>query len=163
MKIRHAELKDVAVIAELIHELAIYERAEGEVRVTHDDLRASLFGSEPRVYCELVELDDGDVVGFAVWFLNFSTWTGHHGLYLEDLYVRPAHRGQGLGRSLLAELAAHCVSKGYSRLQFSALDWNTPAIEFYRSLGAEAMSEWTVYRFSGASLAQLAASAKRPS
>jgi GNAT superfamily N-acetyltransferase len=159
MKIRHAEASDVPVISELIRDLAIYERAEDEVHVTHDDLRESLFGPEPRVYCELVEVDDGEVVGFAVWFLNFSTWTGHYGVYLEDLYVRPSQRGHGFGRALLAKLAAHCVANGYTRLQWSALDWNTPAIDFYTSLGAEAMSEWTVYRFTGASLERLAASA----
>jgi GNAT superfamily N-acetyltransferase len=155
MKIRRAVPSDVAVIAELIRELAIYERAEDEVTVTHDDLRESFFGAEPRVFCELLE-DEGAVAGFAVWFLNFSTWTGHYGVYLEDLFVRPEHRGRGFGTALLAQLAKECVSNGYTRLQWSALDWNTPAIDFYMALGAEEMNEWTVYRLTGAPLEQLA-------
>jgi GNAT superfamily N-acetyltransferase len=158
MNIRRAVSSDIDVIAELIRDLATYERAEVEVEVTRDDLAQSLFGSDPRVFCDLVEEDHGSVVGFAVWFLNYSTWTGHYGVYLEDLFVRPAFRSHGFGKALLAGLATECISNGYTRLQWSALDWNTPAIDFYTSLGAEAMSEWTVYRLSGAALADLAAS-----
>jgi GNAT superfamily N-acetyltransferase len=121
-------------------------------------LRESFFGSDPRVFCELLEADEDDVVGFAVWFLNYSTWTGHYGVYLEDLFVRPEHRGRGFGKALLARLASECVTKGYTRLQWSALDWNTPALDFYKSLGAEAMDEWTVYRLSGEALKHLASS-----
>ncbi|MGC2486327.1 MAG: GNAT family N-acetyltransferase [Acidimicrobiales bacterium] len=157
MNIRRAEPTDTDVIAELIRDLATYERAEDEVAITRDDIEQSLFGSDPRVFCDLVERDEGSVVGFAVWFLNYSTWTGHYGIYLEDLFVRPESRGRGFGKALLARLAQECVAKGYTRLQWSALDWNTPAIDFYTSLGAEAMSEWTVYRLSGVALEDLAA------
>ncbi|HTT59971.1 MAG TPA: GNAT family N-acetyltransferase [Acidimicrobiales bacterium] len=157
MKIRRASPADVEVIHELIRDLAIYERAEGEVDVSLDEIAQSFFGAEPRVFCDLVE-DDTSVVGFAVWFLNYSTWTGHYGIYLEDLYVRPESRGRGFGKALLAALAQECVNNGYTRLQWSALNWNTPSIDFYTALGAEAMSEWTLYRLSGGPLEQLAAS-----
>src|ERR1700722_14203139 len=157
MNIRRALPSDAGVIADLIRDLATYERAEDEVEITHDDIELSLFGPNPRVFCDLIEDDKGLVVGFAVWFLNYSTWTGHYGIYLEDLFVRPEFRGRGFGKALLRVLAQEGVSNGYTRLQWSALDWNTPAIDFYTSLGAEAMSEWTVYRLSGASLESLAA------
>lgn len=160
MNIRRAEPRDAEVIDELIRELASYERAEGEVRVTPEQIEQILFRGDRRVFCELVEVDDGSVGGFALWFLNYSTWTGHYGVYLEDLFVRPEYRGRGYGKALLARLASECVTHGYTRLQWSALDWNTPAINFYTSLGAEAMSEWTVYRLSGASLEQLASSSR---
>ncbi|MGB8195615.1 MAG: GNAT family N-acetyltransferase [Acidimicrobiales bacterium] len=158
MTIRRAEPRDAEVIAELIRELASYERAAGEVRITLEQIDRVLFGGDRRVFCELVEVGDGSVGGFAVWFLNYSTWTGQYGVYLEDLFVRPEYRGRGYGTALLARLASECVTHGYTRLQWSALDWNTPAIDFYTSLGAEAMSEWTVYRLSGAPLEQLARS-----
>jgi GNAT superfamily N-acetyltransferase len=162
MNIRRAEPRDTEVIEELVRELACYERAEGEVKMTREQIDQSFFRGDPRVFCELVEVDDGSVVGFAVWFLNYSTWTGHYGVYLEDLFVRPEHRGRGFGKALLARLANECVTHGYTRLQWSALDWNTPAIDFYTSLGAEAMSEWTVYRLSGVSLKQLASTSDLP-
>jgi GNAT superfamily N-acetyltransferase len=157
MNIRRAESRDVEAIEQLIRDLAVYERAEDEVNITREEIEESFFRSDSRVYCELVEVD-GVVVGFAVWFLNYSTWTGHYGVYLEDLFVRPEYRGRGFGKALLARLARECVTNGYTRLQWSALDWNTPAIEFYTSLGSEAMSEWTGYRLSGASLEKLASS-----
>jgi GNAT superfamily N-acetyltransferase len=153
--VRPAEDRDVDSVVAMVHELAAYERAADECRLGADQLRAALFGPHPALFCQVAE-DDGAVVGMALWFLNFSTWDGVHGLYLEDLYVRPEHRGGGHGRALLAELAAECVRRGYSRLQWWVLDWNSPAIEFYRGLGAAAMDEWTVFRLTGEPLSRLA-------
>jgi GNAT superfamily N-acetyltransferase len=139
----------------MVHELAEYERAAHECHLTVEQLRAALFGATPALFGHVAEADGG-LVGLALWFLNFSTWDGAHGIYLEDLYVRPAHRGGGHGRALLAELAAECLRRGYSRLQWSVLDWNTPSIEFYRRLGAEPVDGWTVYRVGGPALARMA-------
>ena len=111
--------------------------------------------SNPRLFCEIAEWD-GEPVGFAVWFVNFSTFSGRSGIYLEDLFVRPALRGKGIGKALLVHLAKECVANGWSRLQWSVLDWNTPSIEFYKSLGAEMMDEWTVCRVGGPALTALA-------
>jgi GNAT superfamily N-acetyltransferase len=155
--IRPAQPQDVAAIYALIRELAEYERSLAEVVATRDLLASSLFGPEPAVFAHVAE-HEGSVVGFALWFLNYSTWLGTHGIYLEDLYVTPAMRGSGLGRALLAELAGICVERGYGRLQWWVLDWNFAAISFYRSLGAVAMDEWTVFRLTGPTLAALAAS-----
>jgi L-amino acid N-acyltransferase YncA len=152
VKIRSASVDDLDHIASLIRELARYERAIDQALATTDQLREAFFGTSPQVFCNLVETDDGEVAGFAVWFLNFSTWTGTHGIYLEDLYVRPQYRGRGYGKALLTRLAQECVQCGYARLQWSVLDWNTPSINFYHSLGAEALDEWTVYRLSGDAL-----------
>ncbi|HEX9064647.1 MAG TPA: GNAT family N-acetyltransferase [Streptosporangiaceae bacterium] len=159
--IRPAVPADVPRILELIIELARYERAAGEVRATEDGLMQALFAVEPAVFAHVAE-DGGRVVGFALWFLNFSTWLGRHGIYLEDLYVTPAMRGRGVGKALLAELASICVRSGYGRLEWWVLDWNAPAIGFYRAIGAEPMSEWTVQRLTGPDLERLAASALRP-
>lgn len=141
----------------MIRELARYERLPDEAKATDEQLHAAFFGEHPTVFCELVETEEGDVAGFAVWFLNYSTWTGTNGIYLEDLFVRPPFRGRGYGRALLVRLAQECVDRGYERFQWSVLDWNTPSIDFYRSLGAEALDEWTVYRVTGDALARLAA------
>lgn len=154
--IRQAAEADVPRILELITELAVYERAADQVSATEDGLRAALFAPAPAVFAHVAEAA-GEVVGFALWFLNFSTWLGQHGIYLEDLYVTPAMRGRGVGKALLAELAAICVRRGYGRLEWWVLDWNEPAIGFYRSIGALPMSEWTVQRLTGAELSQLAA------
>jgi GNAT superfamily N-acetyltransferase len=156
--IRRARPADVPAIYELIRELAAYERSLPEMTGTEDQLRDSLFGrAEPAVFAHVVE-HDGAVAGFALWFLNYSTWLCRHGIYLEDLYVRPDMRGRGYGRQLLAELAALCLERGYGRLEWWVLDWNEPALGFYRSLGAEPMTDWTVHRVTGRALADLAAS-----
>jgi GNAT superfamily N-acetyltransferase len=153
--IRPATPADVPRIGELIRELASYERSLDRVTATDDDLRTTLFAVQPAVFAHVAVVDD-EVVGFALWFLNFSTWLGRHGIYLEDLYVTPATRGRGVGQALLAELAAICVRRGYGRLEWWVLDWNAPAIGFYHSIGAEPMSEWTVQRLAGQSLYDLA-------
>jgi GNAT superfamily N-acetyltransferase len=143
---------DVPAVVGLVRELADYERALSEVHLTEDQLRTSLFGDSPALFGHVAQDDDGTVVGVALWFLNFSTWRGTHGIYLEDLYVQPAHRGRGLGRELLRTLAAVCVERGYSRLEWSVLDWNTPSIDFYRAAGAVPMDEWTVFRLTDEAL-----------
>ena len=133
------------VIAALIRELATYEREPEAAKATDDDLRAALFGPNPAAFCHVAELN-GEVVGLAVWFLNYSTWTGKHGIYLEDLFVRPAARGTGLGKALLSRLVEIARERGYARVEWSVLDWNTPAADFYRALGARPMDDWTVWR-----------------
>jgi GNAT superfamily N-acetyltransferase len=153
--IRPAGPGDVPAILALIRELADYEKALAEVRNTSDDLRAALFGPAPAIFAHVAE-HEGRVAGFALWFVNYSTWTGRHGIYLEDLYVTPELRGSGLGRALLAELAAICVQRGYARLDWAVLDWNAPALGFYASLGAESLDGWRLRRLSGAALAALA-------
>src|SRR5262249_13668286 len=155
--IRPAAVTDVPRILALIRELADYERSLDEVTATEDGLRAAMFDAQPAVFAH-VAVVDGEVVGFALWFLNFSTWLGRHGIYLEDLYVTPVMRGRGIGKALLAELAAICVRRGYGRLEWWVLDWNAAAIGFYRSIGAEPGSEWTVQRLSGPALRDMAGS-----
>ena len=156
MTIRDVRAEDGPSVVELVHELADYERAADECALTDEQLRAALFGPSPALFGFVAELD-GEVVGFALWFLNFSTWRGTHGIYLEDLYVRPEHRGHGFGRLLLARLARECVGRGYARLEWSVLDWNEPAVGFYRRIGAVAMDGWTVDRLAGDALTALAA------
>jgi len=153
--IRPVRPGDVDAVVAMVHELAAYERAADQCDLTVEQLNQALFGEHPAVFAHVAE-DDGVVVGFALWFLNFSTWDGVHGVYLEDLYVRREHRGGGHGRALLAELASVCVQRGYSRLTWWVLDWNSPAIGFYRSLGAVAMDEWTTFRLTGDSLTAVA-------
>jgi len=155
VNIRRAAIADGDAILALIRDLAEYERELEAVEATVETLEAALFGNQPTAYCDLVEVD-GELVGMAIWFLNFSTWQSKYGIYLEDLFVRPSHRGQGFGHSLLKHLAQTCVENGYGRFQWSVLDWNQPAIDFYLQLGAVAMDEWTVYRVSGDALTQLA-------
>ncbi len=143
----------------MVRDLAEYERAAHEVVATEEQLRAALFGPQPTVFAHVVEHDDGKgrlLGGFALWFLNFSTWLGRNGLYLEDLYVRPDLRGSGYGRRLLSTLARECLEQGYGRLEWWVLDWNEPALGFYRQLGAIPMDEWTVHRVTGKDLQQLA-------
>ena len=155
--IREAKLSDVQVIYDLIVELAIYEKEPDAVVASAEDIQENLFGTNPVAYCHVAEVD-GQVVGIAIWFLNYSTWLGKAGLYLEDLFVKPEFRGSGLGLSLMKTLAQVCVDRGYERFQWWVLDWNEPSINFYKSIGAEAMDEWTVYRLSGNALTSFAAS-----
>ncbi|MER6124238.1 GNAT family N-acetyltransferase [Streptomyces sp. NPDC001795] len=153
--IRTATPADVPVIHALIRELAEYEKAPDEARATQEQLSEALFGDRPAAFAHVAEGDGGEVVGFALWFLNFSTWRGVHGIYLEDLYVRPGARGGGHGKALLTELARICVARGYERLEWSVLNWNRPAIDFYEALGARPQDEWTVYRLTDGALAEL--------
>lgn len=156
--IREAVPTDVPLILDLVRELADYEQAPHEAVATVEQMNEALFGAAPAVFGLIAEDDEsGEPVGFALWFRNFSTWRGTHGVYLEDLYVRPSARGGGHGRALLTELARICVRNGYSRLEWSVLDWNEPAIGFYKSLGAIPMDEWTVFRLTDRALAELGA------
>lgn len=160
--IRHATSADAPVIHAMVRDLAEYEKALDEARATEEQLREALFGERPAAFAHIAEDDaTGEVVGFSLWFLNFSTWRGVHGIYLEDLYVRPEARGGGHGKALLAELARICVERGYERLEWSVLDWNEPSINFYKSLGALPQDEWTVYRLTDGALAGLGAAAER--
>jgi GNAT superfamily N-acetyltransferase len=154
--VRLAQESDVDRIHRLIIDLATYERAADQVRSTPGQLREALFGPQPAAYA-LVAENAGEVVGFALYFRNFSTWEGVHGIYLEDLYVAPEHRGSGLGKALLVALAEIAVRQGYARLEWAVLNWNQPSIEFYRALGAVPMDEWTVYRLAGPALNRVAA------
>lgn len=152
--VRRTEPGDVPDVVRLVHELAEYEREPESCRITAEQLHAALFGPAPALFGH-VALAGDEVVGCALWFLDFSTWEGVHGIHLEDLYVRPRHRGSGLGSALLAELAAECVRRGYARLEWSVLDWNTPSIGFYRSIGAVGLDEWTNFRLDGDALTAL--------
>ena len=158
LKIRDAVQADLPKILQFIKDLAEYEKAPNEVVLSISDLEQSIFGTNPQVYCLIAELGN-EVTGFAVWHLNYSTWLGKHGIYLEDLYVDPKYRGQGHGKALLRKLAQICVERGYKRLQWWVLDWNQSAIDFYKSIGAEPMDQWTVFRVSGSSLEKLATDA----
>jgi GNAT superfamily N-acetyltransferase len=155
--IREAKISDVQAIYDLIVELAVYEKEPDAVVASVEHIQENLFGANPVAYCHVAEVD-GQVVGIAIWFLNYSTWLGKAGLYLEDLFVKPEFRGSGLGLSLMKTLAQVCVDRGYERFQWWVLDWNEPSINFYKSIGAEAMDEWTVYRLSGSALNSFAAS-----
>jgi len=158
VSVREIRPDDVPAVVALVRELAEYEKAADEARMTEEQLRVALFGEAPKLFGHVAEVD-GRVVGMAVWFLNFSTWRGTHGVYLEDLYVQPGHRGTGLGRELLRTLAGVCVEQGYSRLEWSVLDWNAPSIEFYEAAGAVPLDGWTVYRLTDDALRSFAAAA----
>lgn len=153
-RIRRVREADVADVVRLVHELADYEREPESCHLTEDQLRTALFGDAPALFAHVAEVD-GAVVGCALWFRNFSTWEGVHGIYLEDLYVRPGQRGAGLGKALLTTLAEECSRHGYGRLEWVVLDWNEPSIAFYESLGARPMTGWTTYRLTGEALATL--------
>ncbi|MGH2717596.1 MAG: GNAT family N-acetyltransferase [Actinomycetota bacterium] len=155
--IRPARPEDIPALVALVKELAAYERAPDEVRLVAGDLRRALFGESPAAFAQVAEVR-GEVVGMAVWFLTFSTWTGRHGIWLEDLVVRRDLRGQGYGRALLGALARLAVERGYARLEWAVLDWNEPAIGFYRHLGSAPQDEWTTHRVAGEALTRLAGS-----
>jgi GNAT superfamily N-acetyltransferase len=157
--VRPAGPADVPAMVRLVHELADYEKAADECGLTDDQLHAALFGAEPVAWAHVATTGDGEVVGIAIWFRTFSTWEGVAGMHLEDLYVSPAHRGGGHGVRLLAALAAECADRGWARLEWNVLDWNTPAIGFYRSIGAGPNDGWTTYRLTGDPLAALASRA----
>lgn len=156
--IRTAIRDDVPTILRFVRELAEYERAAHEVRATEADLERDLFGPAPAANALIAEDADGTPRGFALWFTTYSTWLGKPGIYLEDLYVTPDSRGGGHGRALLVELARIAVERGYGRVEWSVLDWNDPAIGFYKSLGAAPQDEWTVYRLTGDALETLGGS-----
>ncbi|MDT3330149.1 GNAT family N-acetyltransferase [Microbacterium sp. KSW-18] len=153
--LRVARPGDEAGILAATHALAAYEREPDAVRTTVGDLTAALFGDDPKVFAHVIERDGG-IRAIAVWFLTFSTWTGRHGIWLEDLFVDETDRGRGYGTALLGSLAAVALERGYPRLEWTVLDWNAPAVGFYRSIGAEGMEEWTTQRMAGDALAALA-------
>ncbi len=155
LSIRPAAPSDIALVLAFIRELALYEKLLHEVTATEADIERDLFGQDPRAFCDIAEWA-GEPVGFAFWFYNYSTFKGRHGIYLEDLYVRPAARGKGIGKALLALLARRCLDQELAGLRWWVLDWNEPSIAFYKSLGAKAIDEWTVFNLSGAALAKLA-------
>ena len=157
LSIRRVRPGEAGLVLDFVRELAEYEKLIHEVEATEADIADALFGHDPRLFCALAEWN-GEAVGFAVWFLNFSTFSGRHGIYLEDLYVRPSHRGKGLGKALLVYLAKECVDNGWSRLQWAVLDWNAPSIAFYKSLGAVMLHDWTLCRVTGPALTRLAGS-----
>ena len=156
--IRPAVKADTATILHFIRELAIYEKAEHEAKATEEHIHRTLFNEQPKAHAIICELD-GEAIGFAVYFFSYSTWQGQYGIYLEDLYVSPAHRGVGAGKQLLTALAKVAVDNDCGRFEWSVLDWNQPAIDFYDSLGAKPQSEWIKYRLDGQALLDLAAKA----
>jgi GNAT superfamily N-acetyltransferase len=155
LSIRPAKASDAALIFRFIRELAEYERLALEVDATAVDIAQALFGPNPRVFADIAEWE-GEPAGFALWFYNFSTFRGRHGIYLEDLFVRPEMRSKGIGRALLRHLARRCLTEGLARLEWWVLDWNEPALKVYRSIGAIPMDEWTVQRVTGEALQRLA-------
>ncbi len=159
-RVRPATPADLPDVLRLVHELAAYEKEPEAVEATEEHFAGVLFPAdgEPTAFCHVAEVEDGGarrIVGIAVWFLSFSTWTGTNGIWLEDLFVEPEHRGGGLGQELLRTLARVCVERGYRRLEWWVLDWNTPSIGFYESLGAVGQDEWTTFRIDGEALAAL--------
>ncbi len=155
LSIRPARPGEAGLVLGFIRELAAYEKLAHEVEADEAAIEAALFGENPRAFCDIAERD-GEPIGFALWFYNFSTFRGRHGIYLEDLFVRPEHRGLGAGKALLANLSRRCIAEGLGRLEWWVLDWNEPAIAVYKSLGARPMDEWTVFRLTGEALEALA-------
>ena len=155
LSIRRAQPADAALVYELVCALADYEKLRHEVDATPAEISRVLFAPQPRLFCDLAEWN-GEAAGFAVWFLNFSTFRGRHGIYLEDVFVKPDFRGRGIGKALMRHLARTCVDNGYARFEWAVLDWNSPSIAFYESLGAEIKGEWKICRMSGAALSSFA-------
>jgi GNAT superfamily N-acetyltransferase len=153
--IRAARPDDSALVFALVRELADYEKMSDAVDATQEQIAAALFAPQPRLFCDIAEWD-GEGAGLTVWFLNFSTFRGRHGLYLEDIFVRPALRGRGIGKALMARLAARCVEQNWARFEWAVLDWNAPSIAFYKSIGAQVLDEWKICRLSGQALARFA-------
>jgi GNAT superfamily N-acetyltransferase len=153
--IRPARPGEAGLVFALVRELAAYERLLDAVDATEAMIDAALFAPNPRVFCDIAEWD-GEPVACALWFANFSSFRGRHGIYLEDLFVRPAFRRRGIGRALFRHLARRCVAEGWTRFEWAVLDWNAPSIAFYKSLGAELLQDWTVCRLTGDALARLA-------
>lgn len=156
LSIRAARPDDSALVFALVGELADYEKLSHEVDATEAMIADALFGESPRLFCDIAEWD-GAAAGFAVWFLNFSTFRGRPGIYLEDVFVRPEFRGKGIGKALLTRLARRCVDQGWARFEWAVLDWNAPSIAFYKSIGAQVMDEWNICRLSGEALSRFAA------
>ena len=155
LAVRPATIEDASLVWTLVRELADYERLTHEAVATPADVSSALFGAQPRVFCDIAEWNSAPA-GFALWFYNFSTFRGRHGIYLEDLYVRPEHRGRGIGKALLQGLARRCRTEGLARLEWAVLDRNAPSIAFYESLGAQPQDTWTGYRLTGEALDGLA-------
>jgi GNAT superfamily N-acetyltransferase len=153
--VRPAEPSDVPGILDCIRALAVYEKEPDAVENTAEMLTETLFGADPKAFAHVVDVD-GEIRGIALWFLSYSTWTGRHGIWLEDLFVYESFRGHGYGTALLSALAGICVERGYTRLEWTVLDWNEPSIAFYRSIGAIPQDEWTTQRLVGTDLATLA-------
>lgn len=155
LSIRAARPDDAETVYALVRALADYEKLLHDLAATPKMLGDALFCDKPTVFCDLAEWN-GKPVGFALWFLNFSSFAGKNGIYLEDIFVEPAHRGKGIGKALLVHLAKICVERGYARMQWSVLDWNKPSIDFYKSLGGVMLDDWTLVRVSGDALTKLA-------
>lgn len=153
--IRAARPADSALIFALVRELADYEKLSGEVDASEAQIAVALFAEAPRLYCDIAEWD-GEPAGLSVWFLNFSTFRGRHGIYIEDIFVKAAYRGRGIGKALMARLAQRCVEQGYARCEWAVLDWNAPSIAFYKSIGAQVMEAWRICRLSGEALENFA-------
>lgn len=148
---RPARPSDSALIFALVKELAVYEKLSDEVDASERQIAEALFSNNPRLSCDIAEWD-GEPAGFAIWFLNFSTFRGRHGIFVEDIFVRPAYRGRGIGKALMAQLARRCVERGFARFEWAVLDWNAPSIAFYKSIGAQVLDEWKICRLSGKAL-----------
>ena len=155
LSLHRARPDESGLIFALLCELAEYEKLSHEVEATEADIAAALFAERPLLFCEIAEWN-GEPAGFAIWFFNFATFAGRPGIYLEDLFVRPAFRGKGIGKGLMVHLARRCVENGWARFEWSVLDWNAPSIAFYKSIGARLKDEWTICRVSGDALPTLA-------